>query len=153
MRWSAVTVAGISFSLTLATAGSALAGSYVDEMSRCLIRSTSDADRTLLVKWMFAAAAVHPAVKSITSISDAQRDELNKSAAKLLERLITESCKSEMRKALTYEGPDAIQTSFQALGQVAARGLFSDPAVARGIADVDGYMDKPKIERLFGAIK
>jgi len=78
---------------------------------------------------------------------------LNKSAAKLLERLITESCKSEMRKALTHEGPDAIQTSFQALGQVAARGLFSDPAVARGMADVDGYMDKPKIQRLFGAIK
>jgi hypothetical protein len=153
MKSSAVAVAGIVFSLTLATAESAPAGPYVDEMSRCLVRSTSEADRNFLVKWMFAAAAVHPAVRSIASISDAQRDELNKSAAKLLERLITESCKSEMHNALTYEGAGALQASFQVLGQVAARGLFSDPAVARGMADVDGYMDKPKIERLFGAIK
>jgi hypothetical protein len=145
MRWSAVTVAGVAFSLTRATAGSALAGSYVDEMSRCLVRSTSDADRTLLVKWMFAAAAVHPAVKSITSISDAQRDELNKSAAKLLERLITESCKSEMRKALTYEGPDAIQTR--------PRAGCSRIRPSPGAWPTSTATWKPKIERLFGAIK
>jgi hypothetical protein len=153
MKYSAVAVAGIVFSLTLATVESAVAGPYVDAMSRCLVRSTSEADRSFLVKWMFATAAVHPAVKSIASITDAQRDELNKRAAKLLERLITESCKSEMRNALNHEGAGAIEASFQALGQVAARSLFSDPAVARGMADVDGYMDKPKIQRLFGAVK
>jgi hypothetical protein len=153
MKCSVVAVVGIVFSLTLVTVESALAGPYVDAMSRCLVRSTSEADRNFLVKWMFATAAAHPAVKSIASISNAQRDELNKSAAKLLERLITESCKSEMHNALTHEGAGAIEASFQALGQVAARGLFSDPAVARGMADVDSYMDKPKIERLFGAAK
>ncbi len=137
-------------SLVLFLPASAIAGLYSDELAKCLVKSTTDADKNSLVKWMFAAAALHPAVKSIASVSDAERDDLNKNAAKLFERLITESCKTETQEAVKYEGPNTLQTSFEVLGQVAGRGLFADPAVARSLADFASYLDKKKLEQSFG---
>lgn len=69
----------------------ATAGLYSDELSKCFVNSTSDADKNFLVIWIFAMAALHPAVKSIAAVSDAQRTALNRDVAKLLQRLMTES--------------------------------------------------------------
>ena len=94
MKYPALAVITVAFALAVLSPESALAGPYGDELAKCLVKSTTDADKTYLVKWLFAAAALHPDVKSIASVSDAQRDELNKNAAKLFERLLTESCRS-----------------------------------------------------------
>ncbi len=150
MKHSVVALISVAFSLTVLVPESVLAGPYSDEMAKCLVKSTSEADKNSLVKWMFAAAALHPAVKSIASVSDAQRGELNKSTAKLFERLITESCRAEAQEAVKYEGPSTIDAGFQVLGQVAARGLFADPSVARNMAELGNHMDKQKIQRIFG---
>jgi hypothetical protein len=128
---------------------SAAAGPHVDELAQCLVRSTSDTEKNALVRWFFAAMAVHPEVRSLAAVSDAQRAELSKGAAKLLERLMTESCRSQTLEAVRYEGPGSLQKSFEVLGEVAARGLFADPAVMRSLADLDSYIDKEKINRLF----
>jgi hypothetical protein len=129
----------------------ALAGLYADELAKCLVRATTDADKNALVKWIFASAALHPEVKSIAAVTDAQRDDLNKRMARMVERLVTESCKTQTSEALRYEGPSTLEAGFQVLGQVAARGLFADPAVAKSMSEFDKYLDKPKLERLFGA--
>ena len=148
MKWTVATFVSAALSLVLLSPELAVAGPYSDELAKCLVRSTTDADKNYLVKWIFAAAALHPAVKSIASVSDAQRDELNKNTAKLVERLVTESCKSETREAVRYEGSSTFQASFQVLGQVAGRGLFSDPGVARSMGDFEKHFDKQKLERL-----
>jgi hypothetical protein len=70
--------------------------------------------------------------------------------ARLVERLLTQSCRSETQQAVRNEGPGTLQTSFEILGQVAGRGLFTDPAVARNRASFEDYLDKPKLEALFG---
>jgi hypothetical protein len=144
---------GAIFSLALLASQSALAGPYSDEMAKCLVTSTSEADKNFLVKWMFAAASLHPAVKSISSISDAQRNEMNVKTAKLFERLLTESCKSQVQQAIKYEGQSTIESAFQVLGQVAARGLFSDPSVNGFIAQLGNHIDKQKLEGVIGAPK
>ncbi len=146
-----VTAVALTFSFTALVSGSAFAGPYADDLGKCLVRSTSDEAKTSFVKWMFAAAALHPAVKPIASVSDAQRRELNKSTAALFERLLTQACRSEAQQALKYEGPGTIGAAFQVLGQVAARGLFSDPTVAGGIADVEKYFDAEKMKAVFGS--
>jgi hypothetical protein len=102
---------------------------------------------------MFASMALHPEVKSIASVTDAQRNELNKRAAKLFERLVAESCKTETQDAVKYEGPNTLESGFQVLGQVAARGLFSDPAVAKGMSDFGQHIDKQRLDKLFGAVR
>lgn len=144
---------GAAFSLALLASHSAFAGPYSDEMAKCLVTSTSEADKNFLVKWMFAAAALHPAVKSISSVTDAQRNELNVKTAKLFERLLTESCKSQVQTAIKYEGQGTIESAFQVLGQVAARGLFSDPGVNGFIAQLGNHIDKQKMESVIGVPK
>jgi hypothetical protein len=135
--------------LSLATVSvPALAGTYADEMGRCLVKATSPADRTALVRWLFAAGAMHPEVVSIVSVSAPQREELNRAIARLLERLLTESCRTQTQDAIKYEGRGAFEAAFQVLGQVAGRELFSHPTVANSMGEVDRYLDKKKLEGL-----
>lgn len=137
--------------LGLLAAGPAHAGPYSDELGRCLVASTTTADKNALVKWMFATVSLHPAVKSIASVTPAERAGFNRDTARLFERLVTESCKAPTRQALKYEGPAALQVAFQFLGQVAARELFADPAVAGGMSDLERHFDKQKLEAAFAA--
>jgi hypothetical protein len=126
----------------------AAAGPYSDELSKCLVRSTTTAEKNTLIKWIFAAAALHPEVKGIASITTEQRDELSKSTGKMVEHLVSESCKSEVTDAMKYEGPGALGASFQVLGQVAAMGLFSDPSVSSFMRDFTKYVDVRKVQGL-----
>ena len=128
------------------------AAPYTDELSKCLVKSTSDADRTLLVQWMFAMASLHPAVKSMSAMSEAQRTEITRGTAGVMEHLLTVSCRTETQQALKYEGTSAIEASFNVLGQVAGRELFSNPQVAAGLADLGKFVDEKKLkEALQGA--
>lgn len=128
-------------------AGVAQAGPYSDDLAKCLVESTTAADKNALVKWMFATAALHPAVKSIASVTDAERAQSTRSTAELFVKLLTESCRAQAQQAVKYEGATALQTGFQILGQVAARELFADPNVAQGLAELEQYIDSRKIEQ------
>jgi hypothetical protein len=127
--------------------GAAHAGPYSDDLAKCLVESTTTADKNALVKWMFAMAALHPAVKSIALITEAERTQSSRSTAQLFERLLTESCRTQTRQAVKYEGAAALQTGFQMLGQVAARELFADPGVAQGLADLENHIDSQKMKQ------
>ncbi len=129
------------------------AGLYTDDLSRCLVESTTASDKVSLVKWMFTAAALHPAVSSIASVSEAQLNAANKATAELFMKLLTESCKDQSQKAVKYEGQAAIQGGFTILGQVAARELFASPEVSAGMAGLEKYFDEKKLEEVFGKSK
>jgi hypothetical protein len=140
-----------AFQLALAFAPSlAIAGPYGDEFTKCLVRSTTEADKNFLVKWMFAAMASHPEVKSMASISAEQVDELNKRTAMLFQRLLTESCLTQTQEAIKYEGGSPIEGGFTVLGSVAARGLMSHPDVAVFMSGMGNYLDSEKIESALG---
>jgi hypothetical protein len=136
--------------LAVLSTGPAVAGPYTDELAKCLVKSTSDADKTYLVKWIFASMTLHPDVRAVANVSDAQREDLNRNAGKLVERLLTEGCPSETQDAVKNEGPGTLQAGFQVLGEVATRRLFSDPSVVKGMADFGRHIDKQKIEKLLG---
>ena len=72
----------------LAAAVPANAGVFTDDLSRCIVQKTTDTDRTLLVKWMFAAVTRNPDLAGMASLSEADRDKLNSSTAALYDRLI-----------------------------------------------------------------
>jgi hypothetical protein len=128
----------------------ATAGPFSDDMSRCFVNSTSAADKAQLVRWIFSVAALHPALGGISNVSDAQRSELNKQMAQLIERLLTESCAAESKAALKNEGQVAMSTAFGVLGQAAMAGLFSDPTVAAASAAFAQELDQQKIRALLG---
>jgi len=133
---------------TLLAAISAEAGVYSDDMSRCLVERTSKEERMALVRWMFVAASAHPAVADIAKVGSDELDKSNKMLGELLTTLLTDRCKEESKKAVKYEGPAAIQLGFQVLGQVAGSDLFASPEVAKGMAGLEKYVDKQKLETL-----
>jgi hypothetical protein len=143
--------AAIALASALACAGMspAHAGPYADDMAKCLVRSTSAADRTDFVRWFFAAAASHPAVQSLAAVTPEQREAANKSTAALFQRLLTESCRNEVQQAVKYEGPQTIGSSFQVFGEVAGRELFTDPSVTQAMGGFEKYFDKQKLNDLF----
>jgi hypothetical protein len=124
----------------------AQAGVYTDDLSRCMVESTTESDRTDLVKWMFAAASAHPAVEPLASVSPQQISESNKTMADLLTRLLTRSCVERAKKAFQYEGAVALQVSMQVLGQVAGKELFSSPEVAAAMSSLGEYFDQEAIK-------
>ena len=140
-----------AFAIVSIAASNTYAGPYTDDLSKCLVESTSTRDRAALVKWIFSAASLHPAVRSIVSVSEEQLDEANKTAADLIMKLLTESCRQETQKALKYENEVALQASFRVLGQVAGQELFSSPEVAATMSGLDKYLDEEKLKSLIKA--
>lgn len=124
----------------------AAAGPYSDSLGKCLVDSSTTTDRQNLVRWMFAAASAHPAVASLAKISEGQRDLANRDVAEMMTRLMTTSCKDEMKKALRYEGQAATVMSFNVLGQVAGQELFSSPEVAGVLGGLEKHFDVKKLE-------
>ena len=131
----------------------AAAGPYSDDLAKCLVRSTGDEEKRTLVKWIFAAVALHPEVADISSVTPAQRTEMTRNTAKIFEKLLADSCRTEVQQAVQYEGPQTIGSSFQVLGQVAARELFSNPNVAANMADLGKYIDQKRIAEAMGKVR
>jgi|SRR5947208_8105407 len=143
---SSALVAVVSLHALLA-APAVVAGPYTDDLSKCLVRSTTNTDKTLLVQWIFATIALHPDVKRLATVPDSDRQELNKKTGKLFEALLTHSCVGETRQALKYEGNSAIEASFNVLGQVASRELFANPSVAKGLAELGKFFDAKRVQK------
>jgi hypothetical protein len=126
------------------------AGVYTDDLSRCLVESSTSSDKIVLVKWMFTSMSLHPAVKSMASVSAKQLDNSNKETADLFVKLLTKTCKDQTVKAIKYEGEVAIHSSFNVFGQVAAKELFSNPDVAAGMSGLEKHLDGNKIKEALG---
>ena len=121
------------------------AGPYADDLSKCLGSSTTEADKSLLVKWIFSAIALNKDIAPFVNLPQDVRDRLNKQTADIYMRLMTDSCKSQTHEAFKQEGEPAIATAFQMLGQVASEGMFNDTAVAASMDDLMKYFDMDKL--------
>src|SRR5262245_65212377 len=93
------------------------AGPYADDLSRCLVGATSAEDKNTLVKWVFSIAALHPALGSVSAVTDAQRTRTDRDVAALFESLLTERCKKQTQSAVRYEGEKTIGVAFEVLGE------------------------------------
>ena len=121
----------VSLALTcMVVAGRAEAGIFTDDLSRCLVQAAGPADRSALMRWLFGAYAASDAAKDFATITAAQHTALNREGATLFRRLLLKDCRVQASAALKNEGPISIQQSFEILGQIAGRGIMSDPKVA-----------------------
>jgi len=124
----------------------AYAGPYADSLSRCFVRSTTDSDRTTLVRWLFSIVALHPDIQSLTTVSDSQRVALDLGVADLMEKLLAESCRAETQEAIKFEGSQAMDASFRILFQMGIGRLLTDPRVLEGAVGFSKYLDRRKFE-------
>jgi hypothetical protein len=140
-------------SIVVIPKSNAIAGPYTNELSNCIINSTTKTDREDLIKWMFSAISLHPVVKGMSSITKAQMDNTSKRTAKIFERLMAEDCVKQTKEAVQYEGSNAIGVSFSLLGQVAAKEIFQDKNVVTAISDLSKYFDEEKLKANLKKVK
>lgn len=134
----------------LLVAPSANAGPYTDDLSQCLVSSTTEQDKVALVEWIFFSLSLNPKISPYASISLEQRDTADRNIAQLFERLLTETCVDPAKEAVRYEGVAAISQSFQLLGQVAAKEIFKHPAVSAGTEKFTQYIDEERLGKVLG---
>ena len=126
------------------------AGPYTDDLSKCLVSSTTDADKALLMKWIFSAIALNKQVSPFVNMPSKVREQINKDTALLYMRLLTDSCKVQTHDAFKYEGQASLSGAFQVLGQVASQGIFGDPDVAAGMGEMTKLFDEKKLNAVLG---
>lgn len=136
--------------VTMLLPQSLYAGIYTDDLSRCLVEKSTTEDKLALVKWMFTAMSLHPAVQNIATVSSKQRDVADKAMADLMVNLLSVECLEQSKKAIKYEGETAIQSSFKILGEIAAKELFANPEVAKGLSSLDQYIDSETLNARLG---
>ena len=122
------------------------AGPYSDQLSRCIVESTSSEEKIAFVRWMFSVFSFHPAVKDLASIKEKQHVEADKKTAKLFMNLLTVSCRERAVKAIKYEGQEALNTAFRLLGEVAVRELYANPEVVAGVEGFTKYLDEEQLK-------
>ncbi|HJU25891.1 MAG TPA: hypothetical protein VJ722_04380 [Rhodanobacteraceae bacterium] len=123
-------------------------GTSADDLGRCLIRSTTPADRRVLTQWAFATLALDPDVAPLASISPAQGESINRRAGGVVTAMLADSCPAQARRAFANGGPEAIQAAFETWGQWAITGLVSEPHVMQGMAGLLEYIDIGKLMML-----
>jgi hypothetical protein len=120
---------------------------YEAQMIECLDRSASPADQLLLSKWVFAVILRHPGLRSLTSVSEAERERLMRESAALIERLMSEDCRREMVDVIRYERTESVGRAFGYLGAKAVKEVFADSTVKKGMEQTTSYIDRERLIR------
>lgn len=144
--------AALVLALFLSSAATAQAGPYADALARCMNDRMSDADRVVLMKWIYGALGAHPQVQDLGPIDVQKFAPVSRAMGELVQRLIARDCRKEGADAVKNEGMSSIEFAFSSVGQFAARGLFADAAVVERVADYTKHVDVTELTKaLMGA--
>ncbi|WP_411956112.1 hypothetical protein [Acinetobacter thutiue] len=127
----------------------AMAGPTVDQLSDCLVKATTAADKTTVLQWTFTALAAHPDLKSFSNVTPEQKDQLDQKLAQVLQRVIVEQCSTQTKAVIQTEGIQAVGEAFQQLGQSAGQDIVKDPAVRQQLQGTLRYIDLNKLVTTF----
>ncbi|WP_334069596.1 hypothetical protein [Acinetobacter colistiniresistens] len=127
----------------LGTTQVAIAGPTVDQLSDCLVKATTAADKTTVLQWTFTALAAHPDLKSFSNVTPEQKTQLDQKLAQVLQRVIVEQCSTQTKAVIQAEGIQAVGQAFQQLGQSAGQDIIKDPAVRQQLQGTLRYIRLP----------
>lgn len=133
----------------LLTAQMALASTVQDQLSSCLVKSTTAADKTAVLQWTFAALSTHPDLKAFTQVSDVQKEQLDKNFAAVVQRILVEQCSTQAKAVIQADGIEGIGASFQELGQITGEEILKNPEIKSQLKGVLKYVDLNKLVMTF----
>lgn len=125
------------------------AGQTVDQLSQCLVKSTTAADKTAVLQWTFVALSAHPELKKFSNVNEEQRTQLDKNLAQTLQRILTEQCSAQTQAVIKAEGFQAVGESFQELGSITGEEILKTPEVKDQLKGVVRYIDLNKLVTTF----
>ncbi|WP_171478822.1 hypothetical protein [Acinetobacter sp. RF14B] len=123
----------------------ASAGPTVDQLSDCLVKSTTTTDKTTVLQWTFVALGNHPDLKAFSNVTATQKEALDKNLATVLQRILVEQCSAQTKAVIQAEGLPAVGNSFQELGSITGEEILKTPAVKEQLKGVVRYIDLNKL--------
>jgi len=127
-------------------ASTAWAQTAPENLSKCLADNTTGKERKDLARWIFAAMAAHPEMKSMSSATAADVEASTRQAAAIFTKLLAETCSKEVKAAVDAGGAAALESGFQMLGQLAMQELMTNPQVAGTLGSIEKYVDRTRID-------
>lgn len=121
----------------------------VDQLSDCLVKSTTATDKTTVLQWTYAALSAHPDLKAFSQVTPQQKDQLDQKLAQVLQRIIVDQCSAQTKAVIQTDGLEAVGQSFQQLGREAGESIIKDPAVSQQLQGTLRYIDLNKIAMTF----
>lgn len=143
-------LAAVVIGSTIATS-SAIAGPATDALGTCLSDNTTGKERKDLARWVFVGMSAHPDMQSLSKVTEANRDELDRMMATIVTRLMTENCRSQSKLAMEKDGAASFQAAFGAIGKLAMQELMSNPEVNSSFSKYSKYLDMNKINSAFSS--
>ncbi|MDM1019804.1 hypothetical protein QSV37_05690 [Acinetobacter sp. VNK23] len=133
----------------LGTTQVTMAGPTVDQLSDCLVKATTAADKTTVLQWTYTALAAHPDLKAFSHVTPEQKNQLDQKLAQVLQRVIVEQCSAQTKAVIQAEGIQAVGQAFQQLGQSAGEDIVKDPEVRQQLQGTLRYIDLTKLVTTF----
>lgn len=127
----------------------AIAGPTVDQLSDCLMKSTTATDKTTVLQWTFVALGNHPDLKAFSNVTATQKEALDKNLATVLQRILVEQCSTQTKAVIQAEGLQAVGDSFQELGRTTGEAIVKNPEVNQQLKGVLRYVDLNKMVMTF----
>ncbi len=127
----------------------ALAGPTVDQLSNCLMKSTTPTDKTVVLQWTFVALGNHPDLKAFSNVTATQKEALDKNLATVLQRILVEQCSAQTKAVIQTEGLQAVGDSFQELGSITGEEILKTPEIKQRLNGVLKYVDLNKLVTTF----
>ena len=82
-------------------------------------------------------------------MTDAQKTELDKNFAQVLQRILVEQCSAQTKAVIQAEGLQAVGNSFQELGSITGEEIIKNPEVKQQLNGVLRYVDLNKLVMTF----
>ena len=122
-----------------------LAGPTVNQLSDCLMKSTTVTDKTTVLQWTFVALGNHPDLKAFSNVTASQKEALDKNLATVLQRILVEQCSAQTKAVIAAEGVQAVGDSFQELGRITGEEILENPEVKSQLKGMLRYVDLNKL--------
>lgn len=139
----------LATSLTVGVVATTQASSTVDALSQCLVKSTTATDKTTVLQWTFAALGQHPDLNTMSSVTTAQKEQLDKNLAQVLQRILVEQCSSQTKAVIQSDGLEAVGESFQELGTITGNEILKTPQVKSQLNGVLKHVEMGKLVTTF----
>ena len=127
----------------------AIAGPTVDQLSDCLMKSTTATDKTTVLQWTFVALGNHPDLKAFSNVTATQKEALDKNLATVLQRILVEQCSAQTKAVIQADGIQAVGESFQQLGQITGEEIVKNTEVKQQLNGLLRYVDLNKMVTTF----
>lgn len=129
--------------------GQVNAAEHAQALSQCLVNNTTEADKTVMTRWVYSSLSNHPSLSSMTSINDATRVGADQEMARLVEKFMYQTCSEQLKNAVKNEGPAAIERSLRSYVEVTGREILQHPSISNSVTGVAKQLD---VKKLFEAL-